>query len=163
MIIREKKHRLPQIAYEGFVIVSFTICVKNRYPLFNERETTSVFADILLTEAGRFESLVIIYLFMPDHLHLVLQGNSDTARPLKAVNGFKQKTGYWLSKHRVNAAWQKGFYDRILRDESNLVTCVDYILNNPVRAGLVENALDFPFKHLSKAGLMCFDQRQSAD
>jgi len=41
--------------------------------------------------------------------------------------------------------WQHGYYERILRrDEASVLVC-HYILNNPVRAGLVADPADYPF------------------
>lgn len=96
MMVREKRHRLPTNHYEGVVVVAFTACVKNRVTLFRDLGVVKTFAELLLKEAERFESDCVIYLFMPDHLHLILEGRTDTAPPLKAMNNFKQNTGYWL-------------------------------------------------------------------
>ena len=83
---------------------------------------------------------------MPDHLHLIMTGTDDEVDLLKAIGGFKQKTGFWLSKNKRDVQWQKDFFDHIIRKEEGLVNVAKYILNNPVRKGLVENWQDYPFK-----------------
>jgi hypothetical protein len=41
--------------------------------------------------------------------------------------------------------WQAGYYDRILRHDEDSLTVVRYILENPVRAGLVSRFSDYPY------------------
>ena len=65
---------------------------------------------------------------------------------LRFIKAYKQKTGYWLAKNQINAAWQTGFFDHIIRKEEGLVHVARYILHNPVRKGLVEYWQDYPFK-----------------
>ena len=43
------------------------------------------------------------------------------------------------------AFWQHESYDHVVRDEQELIRIVRYILNNPVKAGLVANWQDYPF------------------
>ena len=41
--------------------------------------------------------------------------------------------------------WQDSYYDHVVRPEENLTGIGRYIIENPVRAGLVESALEYPF------------------
>lgn len=68
------------------------------------------------------------------------------AQPLKVMNRFKQKTGYWLSKNDMRAQWQKDHSDHIIRKEEDILKYIRYILDNPVRKGIVTNRTDYPFK-----------------
>ena len=144
--IREKHHRLPDELYRGMQIVSFTACVKDRVSFFTTRELFNAFEEMLLNELTRFECGAEAYLFMPDHAHFLLCGNSDEADTLKAMRSFKQKSGYWLSRNRPSVHWQKDFYDHIIRENESLQKHIMYILNNPVRKGMVESWKEYPFK-----------------
>jgi len=90
---------------------------------------------------------------MPDHLHLLLEGKSKEADFKRFVSSFKQTTGYY---HSQNAAqgfnpddspklWQPSYYDHVLRNEEDLQKVAAYILNNPVRKGLVEHYREYDF------------------
>jgi REP element-mobilizing transposase RayT len=61
-----------------------------------------------------------VYLFMPDHAHLILQGENEHANIWKCMVAFKQKTGYWMSKNAPVFEWQKDFFDHILRKDEDL-------------------------------------------
>jgi putative transposase len=89
---------------------------------------------------------VVIYLFMPDHLHIVLRGASDESDAYRGMRSFKQKTGYLFSKAGLGIVWQKDFYDHILRTEDDLSNHLRYILNNPVRKGLARTWKEYPLK-----------------
>ena len=83
---------------------------------------------------------------MPDHQHLIVSGTGVEADTLKFIKAYKQKTGYWLAKNQIKTCWQKDFFDHIIRKEEDLVHVAKYVLDNPVRKGLVENWQDYPFK-----------------
>jgi len=50
------------------------------------------------------------------------------------------------------AFWQGSFWDHFLRREEQVETAVNYVLNNPVRSGLVQQWQDYPF-----CGSLVFD------
>lgn len=145
-IIREKKHRLSPALYRGIIIVGFTACLKHRTPFFVTKERSESIEQILLTVLEHHSCSAEVYLFMPDHVHLLLRGTSETADVLKAMYEFKQRSGFWLKIHYPGIRWQKDFYDHILRHEEEHEKHVRYVLDNPVRAGLCTNWNLYPFK-----------------
>ena len=110
---------------------------------FAALEVLHVFVDFLRKVAEKYEFRAI-YCFMPDHAHLILLGSSDTADLLRGVEQLKQATGYYLSKSHNGIRWQKSFYDRIIRQDE-LHSHVAYVLDNPVRWGLVTDWRTYPF------------------
>ncbi len=48
---------------------------------------------------------------------------------------------------RKEAFWQHESYDHWVRDENELARIVKYIINNPVKAGLVEHWEDWPWTY----------------
>ncbi|MBL7958819.1 transposase [bacterium] len=144
--IKEKKHRLPSDFYAGFATVAVTACIEDRFPVFVNSNVVIQFSDTLISEATDNNCDALIYLFMPDHLHVILKGKTENAQPLKAMNKFKQKTGYWFSQNAKQIQWQKSYYDHLIRNEEGVMTQVRYILDNPVRKGIVADWSDYPFK-----------------
>lgn len=59
---------------------------------------------------------------------------------------FKQKTTYRARRAGKDFAWQKDFYDHIIRAAEDYGAQVRYILRNPVRRGLCERWEDWPYK-----------------
>jgi REP element-mobilizing transposase RayT len=46
--------------------------------------------------------------------------------------------------------WQSESYDHIVRDEDEFYRIINYIINNPVKAGLVENWQDWPHTYINE-------------
>lgn len=135
--IIEKRHRLYPEIYHGGQIVAITTCIKDRKELFIESEVFEIFKGFLIGELKNFDCSSYVYLFMPDHLHILITGNNDKSDIKECFEMFKQKTGFWLSKHKPNYKWQKDYYDHVLRSSDDLIKQCKYILQNPVRTGLV--------------------------
>ena len=85
------------------------------------------------------------YCVMPDHVHVLLQPNGGKLiQYVQAVKG-KSTRAYWKLGGGTGKLWQRGFYDHILRCEESLQGIAQYILANPVRAGLTEDIFSYPF------------------
>jgi REP element-mobilizing transposase RayT len=145
-MILEKKHRLDLFCYEGYTRASFTVCIKNRRHVFTNSHIVENFTDIFASSIKKHLCVNWVYLFMPDHFHFILEGTSLDANLWKAVVLFKQKTGYWFSKNMPEAQWQKDFFDYLHRKDLDLKEHIFYILDNPVRKGIVKNWKDYPHK-----------------
>jgi len=107
------------------------------------------------------------YVLMPNHIHLVvkmpeLESISDLMRDFKKFTSTQirkqleseDKEG-WLARLRKNARrsgksqvfklWMDRFDDFVITDEDTLRKKIQYIHNNPVRAGLAEHPEDWPY------------------
>jgi putative transposase len=145
----ERKHRLPRESYKGAISVAFTLCLKNAGKLSGfiprHKEMVDQFIEILTAVSEETCCFVPAYCFMPDHQHLIVTGRESGSDLWKMVTRYKQKTGYWLSKNG-SLRWQKDFYDHLLGRGEDLAAQVKYILDNPVRKGLLESWEEYPFK-----------------
>jgi REP element-mobilizing transposase RayT len=80
---------------------------------------------------------------MPDHLHLLVR--PDKTDIIRFVNAFKSWTTRqaWSSGAK-GAIWQPSVYDRIVRGAGEFDDIADYIVRNPVVAGMVDDPRDWP-------------------
>jgi REP element-mobilizing transposase RayT len=89
-------------------------------------------------EKGRERGIAVgRYVIMPDHLHLFVAGGREFdlgtwVRFLKSALGLPV------------GAWQRGFFDHLLRHEESYGEKWEYVRQNPVRTGLVRQAADWP-------------------
>jgi REP-associated tyrosine transposase len=76
---------------------------------------------------------------MPDHVHLLAMPDDDgIAHLMQQLKG--------VSAHQIGQpVWQREYFDRIIRSTEDLREKGEYIIANPVRAGLVERAEDYPW------------------
>ena len=122
-----------------------TTAVHKRKPILDYPET----AQIILSSLHWFESQKRIILdaavIMPDHLHFVAALQQDSLERL--MHSLKSYTAKKVNAllHRQGAFWQPQYHDHALRKDEALNEVVLYTLNNPVRAGLVENFRDYPY------------------
>lgn len=82
---------------------------------------------------------------MPDHVHALVRGTSGGADLRRFMKRVKQSSGQIYRRWSNEALWQEGYYDRVVRPEEDLSGIVRYIVENPVRAGLVKSPFDYPF------------------
>ena len=92
---------------------------------------------------GHIESLAFVV--MPDHLHWLLQLRSDRTlgmciNVMKSLSAREIRQDFGLP----SAVWQRGFHDRALRKDDDVVRIARYIIANPLRAGLVNSIRDYP-------------------
>jgi putative transposase len=89
---------------------------------------------------------------MPDHVHLILTPLIDKERRhvislieiMRAIKGASARSiNQRLRLH--SAIWQEESFDHVLRSSENLDAKIDYILQNPVRAGLVQDRQMYPW------------------
>ena len=77
---------------------------------------------------------------------MLISGTSNDSDILGTAVAYKQKTGFWLSRNNPGIKWQKDFYDHIIRKNESIGVQVRYILDNPVRKGLVNSWQHYPYK-----------------
>lgn len=143
--IRAKKHRLPEAAYVGKKVVHITANVEHRRRIFTDPEVVRVFVEMLRACAAKERCMVLIYCFMPDHLHLLIEGTAANSRPKAAIDAFKDCSGHWLLHNRPGWNWQEGYYDTIMRRSDDLKQKAFYIFQNPMRAGIVVDPYTYPY------------------
>jgi len=133
-------------------ICSVTIAVRDRRPVFSRAEVAESAVRVLEAHADKTGVPVYAYCIMSDHVHLVVEPSPD-CDIVTFVGQFKnlaQRAAWTLGVE--GAFWQKGFFDHFLRREEQLERVVAYVLENPVRRGLVETWQDYPF-----AGSLVFE------
>ncbi len=141
---RRKPNRLRLDAYRDPSAYFLTVrCAHGSAP-FNESQLVRSCLDVLRERAGKHGFRVFAYCFMPDHLHLLVEGSEGSFVP-DFVKEFKQLAGYRYRKLRRQDLWQKSYHDHVLRADEDTLDVARYIARNPVRAGLVEAARDYPF------------------
>ena len=141
----DRPPRISAFSYRGLHRYFITINTRHRTATFANSKSAREISSQIPPGFAAHHFEVLAYCVMPDHLHLILEGTSPAADLREAVRVWKQRTGYAWKRRTGAALWQSGFHDRVLRegDETHLV--VRYVLQNPVRAGLVRTAREYPW------------------
>ncbi len=102
---------------------------------------------LMQTRSGhdRFYTLVALVV-MPDHIHVLLHAldGFDLSRILKGIKGVSARL---INQNRGTSGqlWQEESFDRIIRDSMELDEKLNYIINNPVKAGLAADGWEYPW------------------
>ena len=141
---RRKRNRLDRGLYRGAAAFTITTTTWQRQQVFTDAAEVHRYSKMLEDAAQKSRFRLLAYCFMPDHLHFLVEGSegSDLARLMKT---FKQASSFDYKPRVGRPLWQRSYYDHVLRGAHELQPAVEYILGNPVRAGLVEDPVAYPF------------------
>jgi putative transposase len=149
MIIYKPKPHLKDFNYCGYYRYFVTVCTDRKKSFFVRNDHLIEKIIKVLDETGEKQFFTVwAYYFMPDHLHILVEGINVQSDLKKFMKNFKQRTGYWYKHEKSNTGnklWQPGYYEHVLRKEEDTTEVLRYILNNPVRKRLVAHYLDYRY------------------
>ena len=139
------RRRLPHFhKFDAPLFVTF--CTAG--PLVLPGEARDVIQKHCLREHGRRVDLFAAVV-MPDHVHLLftpLRDENGWPFPLvEIMQSLKSATAHRINKllHRSGPVWQEESFDHVLRSDESMKEKVEYVQQNPVRAGLVQRPEDY--------------------
>lgn len=109
---------------------------------------------------------LLAFCIMPNHIHMVfelLRGLSDASHVgrrdsspyivTNIVENLKWYTALEANRAlgRRGAFWQHESYDHVIRDDNELQTFIRYVIENPVKAGLVQHWRDWKWTYVKKS------------
>jgi putative transposase len=154
-----KNYNEPGHAHE------LTFSVYRNFPFFKSERACRWLSDSIQSARERLDFAVWAYVFMPEHVHLIVcprQPVYDVAvirRSIKepvarvAMKYLRKNAPHWIPKlsrrrgSRVETHFwlSGGGYDRNITSAATLMKAIDYLHLNPVRRSLVERAAEFPW------------------
>ncbi len=146
---KPRLHRLEQL-FVNHPIYFVTACTHNRLHLLANPAVHDALVQFFSRGLER-QCYVGRYVLMPDHVHLfaafaTLDGASlaRLSAWMKALKGSLSKL--WRTQKIPPPHWQKGFFDHLLRSRESYSDKWQYVVSNPVRAGLVARWEDWPYQ-----------------
>ncbi len=136
----------------------FTLVTQNRRSILIEniellRES---FSYVMAAHPFRIDAAVVL----PDHLHMIWklpEYDSDYSSKWRAIKSHFSKNiplQEWISPSRKargqREVWQNRFLEHTIRNESDYIGHIEYIHNNPVKHGLVDCPIDWPYSSIHK-------------
>ncbi|MCL4548831.1 MAG: transposase [Bacteroidetes bacterium] len=98
---------------------------------------------------------VICYCIMPNHVHLVfelMKNNRGISKIMQSIKRVSSKRSNEFLK-RTGKFWQDESFDRWIRDDKELFNIINYVLENPVNAGLVDDWRKWQYTYIRKGYL----------
>jgi len=144
---KRKSPRLKDFDYATPNAVFFlTSRAKYGHQVFINPDFNFQCIDYIKEERTRLGHAVYVFCLMPEHLHL-LSSPLESGIPVTLyMDGLSSKmTRLSWNYGFLGKLMQRSFYDHIVRKEEDLRQIAEYILNNPVRRGLVQRWEDYPY------------------
>ncbi|MCA8830738.1 REP-associated tyrosine transposase [Hymenobacter pini] len=93
---------------------------------------------------------LVCYCIMPNHVHVLLLLPENAPPLVRTLQAFKSYTATQANKllGRTGQFWQRESYDHVVRNLKELENIIRYILENPVKAGLVTDWQQWPYHYL---------------
>ena len=154
---RRKSYNIAGHAHE------LTFSCFRRYPFLKAEHCCQWLAEAILAARERHDFALWGYVFMPDHVHLIIFPRGEQYEISRILEAIKRPVGVqairylqatsspWLNRltrrrgqRTERLFWQSGGgYDRNITSPRTLLRMLDYLHENPVRKGLVTRAQDW--------------------
>ena len=144
---------LKTFYYVGFHRYFLTFCTHNRGRTFVANDVVVWVLSQIQRAADDEQFAILAYCFMPDHLHVLIEGESEHSDCRRFITRAKQLSAFYYSKKFGGRLWQRYGFERVLRDDEDTLNVARYILENPVRAGLVAAPGEYKFSGSSRYSL----------
>ena len=131
--------------YERDPLYFVTCCTHRRRPLLANDRVHAAFLEFSERAQNDFGIAIGRYVILPDHLHFFVAIPEDLILG-KWVGTLKRVLGKAMEyDESEDPAWQRGFFDHVLRSEESYSQKWEYVRENPVRANLVQYPNDWPY------------------
>lgn len=137
--------RLPRLTLPGYphhVIQRGN----NRQAIFSAAADYQTLLDLLDENAHKFDVAIHAYVLMGNHFHLLVTPQTVDGLPqmMQAV-GRRYVRYFNDAQKRSGTLWEGRYKSTLIQTDRYLLACMAYIDLNPVRAGLVPQARDYPW------------------
>ena len=137
--------RLPRLSLPGYphhVILRGN----NRQSIFKDNADRQSFLELLVKHC-QFEQVDLhAFVLMDNHLHLLVTPQADNALSKMMQHVGRDYVRCFNKRHmRTCTLWEGRFRSSLIQTDRYFLACMAYIDLNPVRAGMVSQALDHPW------------------
>ena len=142
---RQRLHRL-EVVYARSPIYFVTPCTSGRRHILATAAIHESFVRFA-EEGPKHGAWIGAYVLMPDHLHAFVAVDDEKLSLTQWMKSLKNALSKTLRSRRVATPhWQKTFFDHLLRSAESYSEKWHYVRENPVRAGLVRQWEQWPFR-----------------
>ncbi len=137
--------RLPRLTLPGYPhhIIQRG---NNRQAIFASAADYRTLLDLLEENAKKFDVAIHAYVLMSNHFHLLATPQTADGLPqLMQAVGRRYVRYFNDAQKRSGTLWEGRYKSTLIQAERYLLACMVYIDLNPVRAGLVVQARDYPW------------------
>jgi putative transposase len=120
-----------------------------REPIFFEDNDQQVYLDLLTDQLKKYSVACWSYCLMPNHVHLILVPSDMTGLARAVGEAHRRYTAFIGARERWTGHLFQGRFGSVGMDEAHLLSAFRYVSLNPVKAGLVRRAQDWPWSSVA--------------
>lgn len=123
----------------------------NKSYIFNTADDINYYISLMYKLINDYNINIIAYCIMNNHAHLLLQVKS-----VDHLSKFMQRLNTSYSRFynkkysRVGFVFRNRFKSEGIYSEKQLLNCVNYIFNNPIKAGICSTPQEYPYSNYRK-------------
>lgn len=120
----------------------------NKEYIFEENRCKKKYMELLQKESNKFNINLIVFTIMDNHAHILLytEDIKNMSLFMKSIN--EQFAMYYnYINERVGIVFRNRYKSQPILSERQLMNCIRYIFNNPVRANLVLNPEEYSYSN----------------
>ena len=135
-----------------------TVVTQNRKPILIDN--IELLRDSFRRSKRKYNYVINAIVILPDHIHMIITPKNPKEYS-KIIAHIKRSFTYGLDKkekddarwnltassyrRNLSGVWQKRFYEHTIRDEKDYCNISNYIYDNPIKHGLVEEINDWKY------------------
>lgn len=152
--LRERLRHRPRAEYrshiEALLDRGFGACVLRQPPL------AAIVEDSFLHFDGK-RYWLLAWCIMPNHVHVLIQLREDWLLP-KVIQSWKRFSARSINLElgRSGQFWEPEYFDRVMRDEDHIRNTIEYIEDNPVKAGISSSPGSYRFSSAGRRSQRIF-------
>ena len=137
----------------------FTVVTYRRRSIFDQPEGRKILREVVQEVREQYPFIIDAWVLLPEHMHCIWtlpqESSNFSIRWNRIKSGFskKAKSVYhleeWMNdskrKHREATIWQRRFWEHQIRNDWEYQVYMDHTHFNPVKHGLVEMVIDWPY------------------
>ncbi len=118
----------------------------NKEPIFVQKQDYCFYLEKLGEACDRFGCEIHAYVLLTNHVHLLMTPAAEDS-----IGKTMQSLGRYYVQYfnhcyqRTGTLWEGRYKATLLNSEHYLLTCYRYVELNPVRAGMVDHPIDYPW------------------
>ncbi|MBI3344683.1 MAG: transposase [Gammaproteobacteria bacterium] len=131
----------------GSIVFITSVCYQ-RQPLLKQDTDKELLLSVMREIKADNPYKMEAYVIMDNHFHWMIKpgGDGNFSAVMQSLKlGF---THLYKAEHGIEGnfvAWQRRFWDHVIRDEDDLKRHMDYVHYNPVKHGCAGLPLDYPW------------------
>ena len=139
------KLRPGRFSEQGRIYI-VTACCFGRTRLFSNSSNATIACEELSKSYPDLSCRSLAFVVMPEHIHWLLQLTSQSSLGT-VVGRMKGRSAYRINRRHqtILKVWQAGYRDHALRSDEDIEPVGQYLIHNPVRAGIVRDADEYRY------------------